>query len=314
MILQTSTDDENKVSFMTILSDNLKTNYSQMKRITQALIILRAMVGNFSMAQSSNSLIFKPKDKIIAEEKLKQFAAKSDLPIADLIVEVGLSFLETPYVIASLENGLEERMVINLREMDCTTFAENCLALSRVIKSGKTDFDTYVLELERIRYRDGIRNQYPSRLHYFSEWISDNTKKGIVDGTPNKNGEKSDKPINYMSTHPASYPVLKEHPELIPSIAEQEKALSKTGFMYFPKNDIPNLHQHLKHGDIIALTSSIAGVDVNHVGIILKKGSEFHLLHAPLSGKKVLVSDGPIADFLKPESKNSGIMIARPVF
>ena len=36
--------------------------------------------------------------------------------------------------------------------------------------------------------------------------------------------------------------------------------------------------------------------------------------NSPLSGKKVLVSEGPITDFLKPQSKNSGIMIARPVF
>jgi hypothetical protein len=28
----------------------------------------------------------------------------------------------------------------------------------------------------------------------------------------------------------------------------------------------------------------------------------------------VLVSDGPISDFIKPGSKNNGIMIARPIF
>ncbi len=245
---------------------------------------------------------------------MKQFAPKSELPMADLIVEIGLSFLGTPYVVASLENGMEEKMVINLRELDCTTFAENCLAIARVVKSGKTDFASFVAELERIRYRDGIRNKYPSRLHYFSEWISNNSQKGIIDETPNQSGVKSDKTINYMSTHPSSYPVLKEHPEIIPEIALQEAGLTKKGFMYFPKNNLPNLYSHLSHGDIIALTSSIDGVDVNHVGIILKKGSEFYLLHAPLSGKKVLVSDGPIADFLKPESKNNGIIIARPVF
>jgi hypothetical protein len=117
-----------------------------------------------------------------------------------------------------------------------------------------------------------------------------------------------------MSTHPEDYSVLKEHPELIPSIAKQENELTKIGFMYFPKNNLPNLYKNLQHGDIIALTSSIEGVDINHVGIIILKDNEFYLLHAPLSGKKVLVSDGPLADFLKAASKNSGIMIARPVF
>ena len=258
--------------------------------------------------------IFQPDDKLMAEEKLKTFSSKSKMPISELIVEIGLSFLGTPYVVASLENGLEEKMVINLRELDCTTFAENCLALARTVKLGKTDFGTYVSELEHIRYRDGKRNQYPSRLHYFSEWIHNNHVKGLVSETVNQQGVKCDKTINYMSTHPSDYPVLKDHPELIPAIAKQEKELTTTGFMYFPKTDIPNIYKNLKHGDIIALTSSIDGVDVNHVGIIIKKENEFYLLHAPLSGKKVLVSEGPITDFIKPNSKNNGIMIARPVF
>jgi len=278
------------------------------------LLIFSVCLNTVYAQTNQNNWILQPEDKSIAEEKLKLFASKSDLPVSELITEIGLSFLGTPYVVASLENGLEEKMVINLRELDCTTFAENCLALARTVKAGKTDFESFVSELVRIRYRDGIRNQYPSRLHYFVEWISNNQDKRIIDGTPNQNGVKSIKVINYMSTHPASYPVLKEHPELIPAIAEQEKALTKTGFMFFPKNDVPNLYKYLQHGDIIALTSSIDGVDVNHVGIILKKGNEFYLLHAPLSGKMVLVSDGPITDFIKPNSKNNGIMIARPVF
>ncbi|MBW8334608.1 MAG: DUF1460 domain-containing protein [Prolixibacteraceae bacterium] len=281
-----------------------------------AVLLLILLIGqNISCAKSSQTdRIMLPEDKQIAEEKLKLFSSRSGLPISELIVEIGLSFLETPYVVASLENGLDEKLVINLREFDCTTFVENCLALARTVKHGETDFESFVAELEKIRYRDGIRNQYTSRLHYFSEWIQNNHEKGLINDTPNMNGEKSGKTINYMSTHPAQYPVLKEHPELIPSIAEQEKELTTAGFMFFPKENLPNLYKYLQHGDIIALTSSIEGVDINHVGIVIKKGDVFYLLHAPLSGKKVLVSDGPLSDFLKPASKNNGIMIARPVF
>ena len=286
------------------------------RKIEILLLILSIGLSCFSVKSQVNlkECIFQPEDKQIAEDKLSTFSSEASLPIADLVVKIGLSFLETPYVAATLENGLDEKLVINLRQLDCTTFAENTLALARTVKLDKKDFESFVAELQKIRYRDGIRNQYPSRLHYFSEWIQNNHKRGIVSELVNQNGVKSDKAINYMSTHPADYPVLKEHPELIPAIAKQEKELTKTGFMYFPKSNIANLYRYLQHGDIIALTSSIDGVDVNHVGIIIKKGNEFHLLHAPLSGKKVLVSDGPITDFLKPQSKNSGIMIARPVF
>ena len=287
-----------------------------MKQFLSTILFFLSFSGAINSFAQTNlkDCIYTPADKQISEEKLKSFVPDARMPIAELLVKVGLSFLNTPYVAATLENGVDEKMVVNLRELDCTTFAENALALARTVKHGKTDFESFVAELERIRYHDGIRNQYPSRLHYFCEWISNNQQKGIVSGLPNKNGVKLDKIINFMSTHPADYPVLKSNPELIPIVARQEKELSEKGFMYFPKNDIANLYRNLKHGDIIALTSSIDGVDVNHVGIIIQKNNEFYLLHAPLSGKKVLVSDGPITDFLKPASKNSGIMIARPVF
>lgn len=285
-----------------------------MNRIIVILVAVLLQISTLHAQKLPVDLICKPEDKQIAEAKLNQFLNKKDIPIAELVVEIGLSFLGTPYVVGSLENGLEEKMVVNLRELDCTTFAENCLALARTVKSGRNDFASFVAELSNIRYRQGVRNQYLSRLHYFSEWVSDNARKGLVDDSPNVNGIKSDKPINFMSTHPNSYPALKEHPEIIPELKNQEDKLTQKGFRYFPKNDLNALYNNLKNGDLIALTSSIDGIDVNHVGIIMKRDTSFYLLHAPLSGKKVLISEGPIADFLKPESKNNGIIIARPVF
>lgn len=281
-------------------------------RMLSVLILWLATFPAFAQADLKQC-IYSPQDKKLAEQKLREFAAKTSLPMPELLVQIGYSFLGTPYVAATLENGSKEWLVVNLGELDCTTFAENCLALALTVKSGKTDFESFASELQKIRYRDGVRNGYPSRLHYFSEWISNNAKKGIVSEEANRNGVKSEKTINFMSTHPQDYPVLKEHPELIPDIALQEKKLSANGFWYFPKDNPGNLLKNLREGDIIGLTSSIDGVDVNHVGIIVKKNNEFHLLHAPLSGKKVLVSDGPVTDFLKPKSINSGIIIARPV-
>lgn len=280
-----------------------------------SLFIVLGLNFNISCAQVKMSeCLSQPTDKQLVEEKLKVFLSRSNLTVTDLMVEIGLSFLETPYVAATLENGPEEKLVINLQEMDCTTFVETCLALARTIKSGKNDFLSYAAELENIRYRHGIRNQYLSRLHYFSEWIHDNATKKIVDESPNLQGEKVPKRISFMSIHPESYPVLKTHPELLPTLASQENQLSAVDFWYFPKSNPENLLKNLKHGDIIGLTSEIdKTIDINHTGIIVQKGNNFLLLHASQSWKKVVLSDGPITDFIKPESKNSGIMIARPL-
>lgn len=286
-----------------------------MKSIVLFLLLHITLAPTILFSQTKpNELIMTSEDKKLVIEKLESFKSKAHLPGYELFVEIGLSFLETPYIVGSLENGPEEKMVINLRGLDCTTFVENCLALTRTVKNGAFDFESFVAELEKIRYRDGIRNKYTSRLHYFSEWVHNNHKKRLVDESVNTNGIKSQRIINYMSTHPAQYPVLKDHPQMIKQIAIQEKEITSHGFWYFPHNDLTNLYRHLQHGDIVALTSSVEGIDINHVGIILKKNEEFYLLHAPLSGKKVLVSEGPISDFIKPGSKNNGIMIARLAF
>lgn len=285
-------------------------------RIFFALIFLFLGLNRFQTFAQANlkECIYQAEDKRIAEDKLKAFSGKFNLSMPELLIEIGSSFQGTPYVAATLENGPEEKLVINLRELDCTTFVENCLALARTVKNKKTDFESFATELERLRYRNGQRKGYPSRLHYFSEWIHNNADKKIISEEPDLQGVKLEKTINFMSTHPQDYPVLKDHPELIPEIALQEKKLSTVPFYYFPKENPANLLKALHSGDIIGLTSSLDGVDINHVGIIVWKNNQFHLLHAPLSGKKVMISEGPIMDFLAPKSKNSGIVIARPVF
>jgi hypothetical protein len=286
-----------------------------MKYLVGFFLIAFSIGPSFSFAQTNpDNSIFQAEDRRIAEEIMNRYASKSTLPLSALITEIGQSFLGTTYVAATLENGLEEKLVINLRELDCTTFIEYCLALARTLKSGKTDFESFASELERIRYRDGIRNQYLSRLHYFSEWIHNNHIKNIVDESPNQKGVKLVKPINFMSAHADKYPVLKAHPELIPSMAEQEKQLSATPFYFFPKSDPEKLVENLKHGDIIGLTTSIAGLDITHIGFIVRKNGQFLLLHASQTEGKVVISDSPVTDFIKPESKNSGIVIARPIF
>ena len=51
--------------------------------------------------------IFQPEDKRITENEINTFSKEAGLPISDLIIKIGLSFLDTPYTEGSLENGLE---------------------------------------------------------------------------------------------------------------------------------------------------------------------------------------------------------------
>ncbi len=104
-----------------------------------------------------------------------------DQPINDVIVKIGESFIGTEYLAHALEEDGDEQLVINLSGLDCTTLVENSLALARCVKLDSTSFENYLDELQFIRYRDGIVDGYPSRLHYFSDWIYDNIFKGVIE-------------------------------------------------------------------------------------------------------------------------------------
>ena len=132
----------------------------------------------FSISNSF-SQVFSPKDVEICQSKFQLAVDKNlaEKPIGDVIVEIGRSFIGTDYLSHGLEKDGDEQLVINLTGLDCTTFLENSLVLAQCIKKGETSFEDYMNELQLIRYRDGVIDQYPSRLHYFSDWIFDNINK-----------------------------------------------------------------------------------------------------------------------------------------
>ena len=96
--------------------------------------------------------------------------------MGETMVEIGSSFVGTTYTPRTLEVDGPERLVINLRELDCVTFVENVLVLSRFVHRGDPSIlanDDHVRSeyrslLTEIRYRSGVIAGYPSRLHYFS--------------------------------------------------------------------------------------------------------------------------------------------------
>jgi hypothetical protein len=235
-------------------------------------------------------------------------------PINEVVIEMGKSFLGTEYVAHTLEQPGEERLVINMRGLDCVSFCENSLVFARCIKKGKTTFDDYKAELQFIRYRGGVIDRYPSRLHYFSDYIFDNEKKGVWKNvTKSIGGVPFRKTINFMSTHPDSYPQLKEHPEFLKTIQEQEAVIGKRALVHIPTGDIEGVQKKIQSGDVLAITTDIPGMDIAHTGIAIRQGSKLHFMHAPLSGSKVVITTKTLAEYLTGNKRQLGIMVARPL-
>jgi hypothetical protein len=265
---------------------------------------------------SAFSQLYTDKDIEICYSKFELAVDKklSEQPISEVISEIGRSFLGVNYEAFSLEKDGDEQLVIHLSGLDCTTFLENTLTLSRCIKSNKTSFEDYQKELTYIRYRDGKLDGYPSRLHYFSDWIFNNTQKGIVkDITKEIGGEPIQFNVFFMSKNSDKYKHLSETPSFIPVIAEQEKEINEREYYFIPNNKVEQFEKNILNGDLIAITTNIKGLDIGHVGIAVKESDgRIHFLHAPLVGRKVEISEKPLPEYLAAVKKHTGIIVLRP--
>ena len=244
--------------------------------------------------------------KISMAEKKELF----NKPLNNIIIETGKSFLKTPYVPDTLDNSGHEALVTNLHGLDCWTFFENTLTISRVIKKRKKSFEDYKKELGFIRYRNGKRSGYISRLHYFIDWIYDNSKKNVVkDINRELGGVKLNKEINFMTTHRDSYPPLKSD-ESFNKLKQVEREINSRVQYYVPTEVIPEIEDKLKDGDIIGLGTTIEGLDVTHTGYIYKIKGLSHMLNASSKTGFVEISDCTLYDHLISVEK-PGIIVAR---
>jgi hypothetical protein len=245
-----------------------------------------------------------------------QLAINTDLsskPINEVIIEIGKSFIGEEYEAHTLEITESERLVINLRSFDCNTFIENVLALSSCIKKNNSTFEDFQNELKLIRYRNGKLNGYPSRLHYFTDWIFDNVEKGIIkDITEEIGGVALKLNLSFMSNHPQYYKHLKDNPDFIPLIKRQEENINSRDHNFIPQNKIEEVESKIQSGDILAFTSTIEGLDVNHVGIAVRmKDDRIHVLHAPVPGSKVQITKLPLYEYVKRIENDSGIIVVK---
>ena len=259
----------------------------------------------------------------IFEDKVRWAAAQGldTVPIGTAAARIGRTFVGTAYVPQTLEVDGPEGLVINFRGLDCVTFVENALALARFVKAGGAGRladrpaaeAAYARLLTELRYRDGDIDGYPSRLHYFSDWIADNAGRGLVEDLGAElGGELDDEPINFMSTHPDAYRQLADAAYL-ERVREAEAALTAAGRTYVPEDRIAQVASEIRDGDIIAATSTVPGLDVAHTGLALWVEGALHLLHAPLVGDSVEVSTAPLAARIQSITGQDGILVARPL-
>lgn len=273
--------------------------------------------------KAGDKIIYSVRDSITITKMLQE--AKKTHP-RNPMIHFARKFLGCPYVEKTLERNKRECLVVNCHEYDCTTYVETLLALALCSNHGETTFGEFVNRLRSIRYfNDDIK--YATRKHYFSSWIIDNTKLGIIEevdlsqkmgGTADIRVAQKKLSINYMSTNSEKYPMIKREEESIKFIRSVEKQLTGLVTHYIPKADLRNtpqnneyLKRYIHDGDILAIVTSINGLDVSHIGIAVWNNDTLHMINASQIHKKVIEEPMTLYDYMQRHSKQRGIRIIR---
>ena len=202
-------------------------------------------------------------------------------------------FLGTPYEESTLIGGPDtpELLTLNLEGVDCFTFLDYIEAL-RLSQS----FSEFKKTLKRVRYRSG-KVAYAYRRHFFTDW----TDKGswIKDVTAEVGGK------NFRTVH-KSINDRGDGSCLLTGISPAERDVT-----YIPSKAIDgNVIRRLKTGDYIGIYSGTRGLDVSHVGILVKKKRTTYFRHASSLQSRRRVVD---QDFRAYVAGKPGIVVLRPV-
>ena len=276
----------------------------------KSLFTLLFVVASTLQAQE---ILYTPGDSTFITGLLQKYNA-AKMSGGSLMLAIAGEFTGNKYIAGTLEQGSNEPLVINTQELDCTTFVEQVVAIYATVNEGKEGFRDMCTNLQRIRYRGGIRSGYASRLHYISQWIADSAKQHIIheiDYGPV--GRTLPIDLHYMSTHPASYKQLQGNSTLVNEIAKWERAMHSIEAAYIPKQELLRTANELPvyDGDIIALTTNIKGLDVTHIGFAFWENGKLHMLHASSAEGKVIKDHKNLYEYQKNKKNQTGIRVFR---
>lgn len=233
--------------------------------------------------------------------------------LGDYVVAAAEQLMGRPYVGGTLDNGANEVLTVSLQRFDCVIFQETCLALAKDAVSGRPGYGNFRRMVESLRYRDGKLNGYQSRLHYSTDWILDNTRRGNAeDVTPRLGGVRMTGQINYMSTHSDKYKALSGNRALTDSIAARERFLSAHHVCYIPKDRVAQVADKIENGSLIFMTSQNKALGYGHVGIAVRDNGVLRMIHASSVAKKIVRTPGSLSEYLLGVPKITGITVLVP--
>jgi len=233
--------------------------------------------------------------------------------LGHLAVRAGMVQLGKPYYDPP-PSAAPEALRVELASFQCVSFVESSLALARCLLLGQTSAECFVRELTAFRYRDGNLDGFASRMHYYSEWFDDNSRRGRVkDITAELGGVRLRYAYSYLTSHKETYPALAD-PTQLSLMATVEKRLSTTPHAVIERAAVAAMQRRLETGDILAIVGDKPGLLVSHTGLVARgKDGVVRLLHASSYHRKVMLTPSDVADYVLRREDRRGLMVARPL-
>lgn len=206
---------------------------------------------------------------------------------------ISAMFLETKYKAATLigNKNTQEVFVINLKEVDCFTFIDYVEAMRR-----SSSFDEFKKNLRMVRYREG-KIDFLTRNHFFTDWAEFNSDyiKDVTGEIGQDKAKEIEKDLNRK----------KDGTFFLPGLPPKKRTVS-----FIPASELDaDLMHKVKTGDYVGIYSDEEGLDVSHVGIIIKE-DKVYFRHATIKKELKKVVD---TDFMEYIANRPGIVILRPV-
>jgi hypothetical protein len=192
-------------------------------------------------------------------------------------------FLGVKYRESTLKGGINEKevLVVDLEHLDCFTFIEYVEALRR-----SNSFAEFIDNVRRVRYREGMIS-YTHRNHFFTDWKAFNADY-IVDVTEYVGPGKVKSVSKRLNERHDGTPV-------VPGVSCRLREVTYIRAIYYDDS----VASRLKTGDYAGIYSRADGLDVSHVGIIIKKEGQTLLRHASSVKKFGKVVDQDFAGYIR---------------
>jgi hypothetical protein len=213
--------------------------------------------------------------------------------IGMIIDHISERFLDATYSEHTLIGDIndDEEFVINIGAVDCMTFLEYVEAMR--LSSSFVEFKD---NLKRVRYRKATVS-FKDRNHFFTDWI-DNNSGFVRDVTQEVGGDSVvnvEKRLNEK----------KDGRLFLNGIQPKKREIQ-----YLPSNEFDaSVQDNLRSGDYAGVYSEMPGLDVSHVGIVIKCGDNVILRHASSSEVIRKVVDEDLRGYMKDKP---GMIVLRP--